>query len=371
MSMSNEALARLKAHRELDGKFGPQQLHESGLVLGVSGFNGTLKRFADLLGERLARLEGDEHLLTDTAEEKEFDPDGRRRAYPLREAGTALVGIMVCDLTEAEQAAALAEAGSSLRNAGFPDIGNDMTTSAFDRRKALAGAGAGFTDTEDLAFEDCEEPEGPSSADMHRFTSRLKLAGISGTIRSARVDGQSVTAEYTDPQGRSFDLKMGRGKFNIIRSDADQLPLEFDELSEARWESAIIRPKTIAKAVREARQTRAVTDSWIANAGLKSNAAITFSEQEVIRNGLTEAAAFNAKTGKDTYRVLRIMDRSTGTAETRVFTVGDEGSGVKTTTAIINEITEAAGAGCSRDVLEHRLANFLDEALHDPAWQEA
>lgn len=376
MTMSTEAKARLEAHRQNNGEFGPRQFNESGLELGTSAMESTLAGISEMLRSHLAPLDGGGHTLTDTDEERAQDPQGAHRAAKYRMAAERVTAIGSRGLSESEQVAALSELGSELTMQGLGPAGSELLRAAqANHGSRLLEQWEGVADTDDLAFEETTAPDDDIEAvAMSLYAARLKLSGVTGIIRGARLTGayaKTMEAEFIDTEGRVFHLKMARGTLAIRRSDAGDLPAEFMDLGRSSWQAGIVHPDIVRRALTEARRDRAVADSWIANSGLKSNNSIAFSDQEVIKDGLAEAAAFNAKLGNRTYRILRIMDRSTGTAETRVFTVGDEGRGVRTTTSIINEITEAAGVPRSRDVFEHRLANFLDEALHDPAWQDA
>lgn len=374
MSMSIDAKARMDAHRAANGEFGPQQFNESGVKLGTSATGSALAGISEMLRSHLAPLDGGGHTFTDTDEERTGDPQGTRRAARYRMAAGRVEAIGSRGLSEAEQVAALSELASELNMQGLRSAGNAMQGTAQELHGSrLLDRWEGVADTDDLAFEETTAPADDIEAvAMSLYAARLKLSGITGTVRGARLSGayaKTMDAEIIDPEGREFHLKMARDTLSIHRSDTAEVPAEFANLGRSSWQAGIVTPDIVRRAVTEARRDRAVADSWIANSGLTSNNSITFSDQEVIKDGLAEAAAFNAKLGDRTYRILRIMDRSTGTAETRVFTLGDEGRGVKTTTAIINEITEAAGMPFTRDMVEHRLAHFLDEALHDSSWQ--
>lgn len=374
-TISTEAEARQAAARRTNGEFGHQN-HAASPVTVTGG--GTLAdSIAGLTGEfedRLERLAAG--YAPDQGGFRPDDPQGERRAQAYREAVEQIETIRTSDLSDGEMTAALADLGADFRSRGLEYYGaaDEITVAAFDHRAAgrLASWGSGIQDTDRLTFDYTAPANDREAAALHKFAARLKLSGISGSIRDVRLSGRykdEVEAIFKDDAGREFVIEMEHRSLTVERENDDLIGDEYRGNSSVGLFGMPVTPKTLADAVKTARRGAAVTDGWIAHSGLKSNDQITFLDQDVIRDGFTDAATVTAETGGHTYRIERILDRRHGRSETRIHDLGDTPGAIEMTGTILDRITAAAGAPFTRDMVEYRLDSFIDAVSDDSGYR--
>lgn len=345
-TMSSEALSRLNAARRPSGKFGNQEHADSGLNLEAPATRPSLLK---IFGDRYPQT-----------------PE-------CLDAAVQVDRIIDAGMSEGETSAALYDIARNLRHSSSSQavqLGSHMIPNVFDLNPAGASAWDGnIQDTEDISFATPDPADHTQAAAMNRLAAVMKLSGLRGRVTD--IDLKESEATYTDVTGRQF-----------IISTKDSFKAELGEYADGTGYKGLIphsaadpvvSPQTVRDTVMKLAQSEAAALAWKEHSGLKSGGDATFTDLSVIRDGFLESARFTAETGDGKYRIERILDRSTGDHETRVTTLtGEPEDGkIRTTQAIIDSITAAAGIELSRSMVEHRLGNVIDEALRDPSYRTA
>lgn len=344
MTMSTDAQARMRDARQPDGRFGNQLHADSGLTLKGPGARPSFMQALE----------------------------GRFPDTPVcRDAAAEVDRILDAGMSEGETSAALYDVARRLRNS--PDrqaeqLGSQMILNIFDLNPSGASAwDTGIQDTDAISF-DAVEPRGhEQTAAMNRMASAMKLSGLKGRVTD--IDLTEPEATYTDATGRQFIINMRDGFKVELGSYADGPG--YRGLIPYSAEAYPASPQAIRDTVVKLAQGEAAAAAWKEHSGLKSGGDATFTDLSVLKDGFLESARFTAETGDGKYRIERILDRRTGDHETRVTSLYEEprDGRIRTTTAIIDEITSAADTLLSRPMIEHRLGNVIDEALHDPSYR--
>lgn len=344
---------------------------------------------------RIARLSVDDTGFPSEANPHVFDPGAAERADALAEGIRRIEVLRDAGLNEGELAAAARELGQELRSRGFADrdspasttyesIGNELILTAFDNRDPVAlleRRAERIRARSGLSFEDETPPAGGGDrTGWVKYTTRLKLSGITGTVRHARVsgrDGDTFDASIECPDGRRFLLEMTHSNLRIEREDEDLLGDEFIDNATVEVDAGPgpLTAEMLGKALTESRRRSALTDAWMKSTAMRStpagsHPAVQFRDFSVHLDEDVEAAVVFAKNSIGSYRIERLRDPATGEAETRVQPVlTDEGKvPPRMTGAILADLSQAGGGAASGAAFERDLDKALEAAKADPAF---
>lgn len=375
-SINETALANQNAARRTNGKFGHQGHGVPGVSLtAAQPVNEALTRTISEMTNQLALMITGAHKLTDSPLEREVDLHGAARQRIYRETRASLTELQESGLSDGEKVEALHDLGRGLKQGSLGHLADELLLTAFELREARQLAGwTGISEHDGLRFEDTMEPETDAeAAALHRYAARLKLSGISGTIRGARVTGRnadSFDAIIEDAEGRGYELVMGGTHATIFREDGDLM----DEFKDLQGESTVsiesrspVTPAALAEGFQTVRRATAVTNAWLRSGGPVSNNGVRYSSPGVFKSGSVEGASIMVEQDGLDFLVTRMHDRSTGTAEVRIHSIDMAKPDHRMTSEILAGLSAAGGGPAEAEKMVETMDKFLDAALKDPA----
>lgn len=308
----------------------------------------------------------------------------RHAAY--RETVDRLRILRDAGIEEGELAAAVEGLGQELKARGrkaggsgahdvLAGIGAGLISTSFEHRDPeaqLERRRAKIRALKGLQFDDADFPAGHI---LDRHVARLKLSGITGTVRKLQARGKygkDLAALVETADGRSYRLEMTHSALTVTRDRDEPGPGVSVDLGLG----TPITPGIVAEVFAEARRRAVMNDAWTRSTRMRdsdqgADPAVSFADYTVIEDGDVTVAAVTAVNSIGRYRIERLRSKATGECETRVQALGADESRVSTrmTEAILADLSEAGGGEGSGAAFTRDLDLFAAAVLSDPGYR--